>query len=265
LFSLTAVVTICGHLFCSHCLTQTLAHRRDQGCPICRGELDDEDFVPLPQVKRKIEALGLNAPRAAPRAPSPVPEPQPDNGEKTTWVSSTKINALMTKLGEIMAVQQGEKTIVFSQFTTMLDLLEHPLNLAGYQFVRYDGSMSLPAREDTLKKFRGDKTIRILLMSLKCGGLGLNLTVASRVFMMDCWWNPALEDQAIDRCHRIGQARDVKVIRLTIADTVEDRILKLQEGKKAIADGALGEGELKKMPRLTLNDLIYLFRGGKQE
>jgi len=180
------------------------------------------------------------------------------------WKSSTKINSLVAQLAKIMD-ETKEKVIIFSQFTTMLTLVEDPLSIAGYEYVRYDGQMSLLAKEEALGIFRGEPECRILLMSLKCGGLGLNLTVASRVMMLDPWWNPALEDQAVDRAHRLGQTNAVRVLRFTIANSVEDRILALQNQKRALADSALGEGGLTQMARLTLNDLVFLFKGGVRD
>jgi len=96
---------------------------------------------------------------------------------------------------------------------------------------------------------------------MKCGSLGLNLTCANHVILTDPWWNPALDNQAIDRVHRIGQTKDVHVHRIVVPNTVEDRIMGLQKAKQSIADGALGEGGASKLGRLGLNDLIFLFTG----
>ena len=179
------MVTLCGHVFCGGCMA-LVAKAADKSCPLCREDVNDDDFVPFVRVQEEIKKLGVKP--AKRDQEDIVAEPLP--ATKGTWVSSTKINQLMTNLGEVMSIPDGEKVIVFSQFTTMLDLVEQPLNLAGYPFVRYDGQMSLNAREDSLMTFRTDPNTRILLMSLKCGGLGLNLTVASRVFLLDIWWNP---------------------------------------------------------------------------
>ncbi|KAI9203791.1 SNF2 family N-terminal domain-containing protein [Polychytrium aggregatum] len=146
-------------------------------------------------------------------------------------VTSTKIEAMLDILKNTAKTHPGEKTIIFSQFTSMLDLIENALKENGFKYCRYDGQMNNQKREDSLRRIRERPEYTVMLISLKCGSLGLNLTVANRVLMMDIWWNPALEDQAIDRVHRIGQTRDVLVTRLTIVSTVEDRILKLQEKK----------------------------------
>ncbi|KAJ3071865.1 hypothetical protein HDU98_004671, partial [Podochytrium sp. JEL0797] len=177
----------------------------------------------------------------------------------TSYITSSKVTKMIEILREIEAEDETVKTIIFSQFTSMLDIIEEALYINGMSsFLRYDGSMSSNERSDAIDSFFDQEDIPIMLVSLKAGAVGLNLTRASRVIMMDVWWNPAVEDQAIDRVHRIGQTRDVKVYRLTIQNTIEDRILALQENKRAIAAGALGEGDLK-VGRLSLSDLRFLF------
>ncbi|KAF9305631.1 hypothetical protein BG003_001317, partial [Podila horticola] len=143
----------------------------------------------------------------------------------------------------------------------LLTLIEGPLRDQGIRYLRYDGSMSPNDRNDAVIKMNEDPRYSIMLIGLKCGSLGLNMTVANHVVMMDPWWNPAIENQAIDRVHRIGQRREVFVHRLCIPDTVEDRILALQKKKQALADGALGEGDVPKLPQLELQELMFLFRG----
>ncbi|EPY51093.1 ATP-dependent DNA helicase Rhp16b [Schizosaccharomyces cryophilus OY26] len=180
---------------------------------------------------------------------------------------------LSSKVKKILCILKGEgqhekegksiptgKTIIFSQFTTFLDILEPHLVAAKTKFVRYDGKMANPAREESLRILRDDNDVRVLLCSLKCGALGLNLTCASRVILSDVWWNPAIEDQAIDRVHRIGQTKDVFVYKLVVANSIEERIVALQEEKRLIAKGALGDSKLKvKSGKLTISDLLYLF------
>lgn len=111
-------------------------------------------------------------------------------------------------------------------------MIHRPLSDKGYKYLRYDGSMNIKQRANTVGKFFDDPEVKVLLVSTKCGSLGLNLTCANRVILMDVWWNPALENQAIDRVHRIGQSKPVEVHRIFINDTVEDRILTLQAKKQ---------------------------------
>jgi SNF2 family DNA or RNA helicase len=192
------------------------------------------------------------------------------NGEFESYISSTKTKQLADILKQIKKVDKRGKTAVFSQWTGLLDLAQKELKHCGIKCLRYDGSMNNADREAVLDEFSYSKEKNVLLISLKAGGVGLNLTSASNVVMLDLWWNPAVEDQAIDRVHRIGQKMAVKVYKLTVANTVEDRILTLQEQKRQIANGnlktdagMLGEGDFK-MPKLTLNDLRYLFQGTRR-
>lgn len=168
---------------------------------------------------------------------------------------STKIVYLLNILEK---ETPSHKVIVFSQFTTMLDLIEPFLNKTGYKFTRYDGSMNNDLREASLERLRNDKRTRVLLCSLKCGSLGLNLTAASRVVILEPFWNPFVEEQAIDRVHRINQTCDVVVYRLTIHSTVEERILDLQEAKRKLAKAAIEGGKAKM--NLDMKDILALFR-----
>ncbi|BAT73771.1 hypothetical protein LR48_Vigan01g064400 [Vigna angularis] len=154
----------------------------------------------------------------------------------------------------------GEKAIVFSQWTRMLDLLEECLKKSSINYRRLDGTMSVVARDKAVKDFNTLPEVSVIIMSLKAASLGLNLVVACHVLMLDLWWNPTTEDQAIDRAHRIGQTRPVTVLRLTVKDTVEDRILALQQKKRTMVASAFGEdGTGDRQSRLTVDDLKYLF------
>lgn len=174
---------------------------------------------------------------------------------KSEHAPSTKVRHLL----RILHRETPEhKTIVFSQFTTMLDLISPHLVASGLKFVRYDGSMRPDARESSLKSLREDPRCRVLLCSLKCGSLGLNLTAASTVVIVEPFWNPFVEEQAIDRVHRLNQTVDVKVFRLTIRNSVEERILELQEKKRELANAAIEGG--KGMGKLSMQDILGLFR-----
>ena len=167
-----------------------------------------------------------------------------------------------TKIRRVLRILHAEgakhKTIVFSQFTTMLDLIEPHLKSSNLRFARYDGSMRPDEREASLHSLRKDPKCRILLCSLKCGSLGLNLTAASRVVIVEPFWNPFVEEQAIDRVHRLNQTIDVKVYRLTVRNTVEARILDLQERKRELAQAAIEGG--KAVGKLSMQDILSLFR-----
>jgi SNF2 family DNA or RNA helicase len=151
--------------------------------------------------------------------------------------ASSKIERLVEALED--PVSDGHKALVFSQWTSLLDLVEPHLRDAGIRFSRLDGSTR--DRGAVVGEFQDDGGPPVLLVSLKAGGTGLNLTAADHVFLLDPWWNPAVEDQAADRTHRIGQKRPVIVYRMVTKDTVEEGILALQDRKRRIADVALGE------------------------
>ncbi|CDY33441.1 BnaC01g32840D [Brassica napus] len=143
-----------------------------------------------------------------------------------------------------------------SKIKAVLDILSRSLN--GIEFRRLDGTMSLAARDRAVKEFSNDPDIEVMLMSLKAGNLGLNMVAASHVILLDLWWNPSAEDQAIDRAHRIGQTRPVSVTRVTIKDTVEDRMLFLQEEKRRMVASAYGEDHGgSSATRLTVDDLKF--------
>ncbi|KAF8872465.1 SNF2 family N-terminal domain-containing protein [Infundibulicybe gibba] len=179
--------------------------------------------------------------------------------------SSAKIRMILKLLGDIGERSEGEeKTIIFSQFTSMLDLIEPFLQENNIKYVRYDGSMAPADREMSLDRIKKSNSIRVILISFKAGSTGLNLTACNNVILVDLWWNPALEDQAFDRSHRFGQTRDVNIFKLKIDGTVEDRILDLQEKKRELARAALSGDKIKNM-RLGMDDLLALFRPGGRD
>ncbi|MGC4118042.1 MAG: C-terminal helicase domain-containing protein [Myxococcales bacterium] len=166
--------------------------------------------------------------------------------------SSAKVEQLLELLEE--AASDGHKALVFSQWTSLLDLIEPKLNEAKVPFARLDGSTQ--DRAGVVARFQADDGPPVMLVSLKAGGAGLNLTAADHVFLVDPWWNPAVEDQAADRAHRIGQERPVMVHRLVALGTVEERILALQAEKRSIAEAALSGSD--RAASLTRDDLIAL-------
>ncbi len=167
--------------------------------------------------------------------------------------SSAKLDLLLETLEEVLA--EGHKALVFSQWTSMLDLVEPALRARGIPWLRLDGSTI--DRAGVVARFSAADGPPVFLLSLKAGGTGLNLTAADYVFHLDPWWNPAVEDQATDRAHRIGQDRPVVSCRLIAEDTVEERILVLQEHKRSLARAALDEEALARS--LTRDEILALF------
>ncbi|RBQ80303.1 hypothetical protein FVER53590_02223 [Fusarium verticillioides] len=177
---------------------------------------------------------------------------------RKTWEPAAKVTECMNLIKKIE--ETGEKTIIFSQWTLLLDLLQVAMShekMAKPE--RYDGSMSATLRNIAAQNFRERKDTKVMLVSLRAGNAGLNLTAASRVIIMDPFWNPYIEMQAVDRAYRIGQQQEVKVYRILTKETVEDRIVELQNKKKEMVEAALDETAGSKIGRLSINDLKTLF------
>jgi SNF2 family DNA or RNA helicase len=166
--------------------------------------------------------------------------------------TSSKLETLLEALET--AAEDGHRALVFSQWTSLLDLIGPRLDQAGIAHCRLDGSTR--DRAAVVETFQAEGGPPVMLVSLKAGGTGLNLTAADHVFLCDPWWNPAVEDQAADRAHRIGQERPVLIYRLVAADTVEERILELQSRKRAVGEAALGDAAA--AASLTRDDLLAL-------
>ncbi|KAI9255699.1 SNF2 family N-terminal domain-containing protein [Phascolomyces articulosus] len=184
--------------------------------------------------------------------------PHDKDDDSPLMTTSSKINKVLEILDETRLKYPREKTIIFSQFTSMLELIEEQLKRLGLKYCRYDGSMSNQVRERNLEALRSDNECTVMLISLKCGSLGLNLTAANHVILMDVWWNPAVEEQAIDRVHRIGQRLPVRVIRLVMDGTIEQKIIQLQQKKAYMVQSALGDGMLKNT-KLSMAEIRTLF------
>jgi len=177
-------------------------------------------------------------------------------GEEAEIPPSAKLTALMSMIGEI--VEEGHKILVFSQFVEMLTIVRKELEAANYVYEYIDGQVPAKDRLDRVNRFNEDESIPIFLISLKAGGTGLNLTGADYVIHYDPWWNPAVENQATDRAHRIGQTRHVFNYKLITRGTVEEKIIALQKKKKELAELVIG-GDESVAKELTKEDLEFLF------
>ncbi|KAJ6562842.1 SNF2 family DNA-dependent ATPase [Mycena vulgaris] len=175
---------------------------------------------------------------------------------------STKMLAMMQLLKEWDA--SGDKTICYSQWTSMLDLIEILFSRHGIRSLRFDGKMDRAQRDVVLATFKRSGGPKVILISTKCGSVGLNLVSANRIVNMDLSWNAAAEDQAYSRCHRIGQEKDVWVKRLVVENTIEERMLQLQDVKVGLADAALGEGTGGSLHKMSVKDIKLLFGMGPQ-
>ncbi|KAK1365977.1 putative SWI/SNF-related matrix-associated actin-dependent regulator of chromatin subfamily A member 3-like 1 [Heracleum sosnowskyi] len=229
------VITRCAHIYCKSCILKTLK-RAKPCCPLCRHKLSESDlFFPPPEVSNITE----------------VPSSS----------KSTKISALLKLLSASRDQDPATKSVVFSQFRKMLILLEEPLKKAGFKVLRLDGSMNAKKRAQVIKDFDvpAPDGPTVLLASLKASGTGVNLTVASRVYLLEPWWNPAVEKQAMDRVHRIGQTREVRIVRIIARNSIEERILELQEKKKRMASEAFDrKGGLRDQREIKIDDIRTL-------
>ncbi|KAG9233775.1 putative DNA repair protein rad-5 [Amylocarpus encephaloides] len=228
-------VTGCWHSACKKCLLDYIKHQTDKGeiprCFSCREPLNTRDIFEVvrdeghPESKIGLQRLGSN--------------------------SSAKIGELLGNLKALRKEGSGIKSVVFSQFTSFLSLIEPALTRAGLPFMRLDGSMAQKTRAAVLKEFASSKKGIVLLLSLRAGGVGLNLTMAKRVYMMDPWWSFAVEAQAIDRVHRMGQVDEVQVCRFIVKDSIEEKMLRIQDRKKFIASSlGMMSDEEKKLQRI---------------
>lgn len=214
-----AVLTPCAHRLCRECLLSSWRSATAGLCPVCRKSMSKQDLITAPTDSRFQIDVDKN------------------------WVESSKISALLQELEVLRS--SGAKSIVFSQWTAFLDLLQIPLSRNNFSFARLDGTLNLQQRERVIKEFSEDRGILVLLMSLKAGGVGINLTAASNAFVMDPWWNPAVEEQAVMRIHRIGQTKTVSIKRFIVKGTVEERMEAVQARKQRMISGALTDQEVR--------------------
>ena len=168
---------------------------------------------------------------------------------------SIKLEELAREITENIS---NHKALIFSQFLGMLALIKEKLHELGVKYEYFDGSTSAPDRETAIQNFQNDESVRVFLISLKAGGVGLNLTAADYVYIVDPWWNPAVEQQAIDRTHRIGQTKNIFAYRMICKDTIEDKIIQLQEKKRLLAKELIAD-DTTFVKSLTREDVEYLF------
>lgn len=216
------VITACAHAYDRGCIEQVI--ERQHKCPLCRANIEDTSTLVSPAIES-----GEDPETAAADPDSP----------------SSKIEAL-TKILTAQGQAAGTKTVVFSQWTSFLDLIEPHLERNGIPFVRIDGRMKSTKRDISTDTFTKDPECKVLLASLNVCSVGLNLAAANQAILADSWWAPAIEDQAVDRVYRLGQKRDTTVWRLVMENSIEDRVLAIQETKRKLMSDAFRETTRKK-------------------
>jgi len=250
------VIASCGHQFCRLCAIDFMESVQEGAstlCPSCDAPL----------------TINLDAHTShMPPGDEPGPSRQQNQRRNASFLSrinlekfqsSTKIEALREEIFNMLEVDPGAKAIVFSQFTSMLDLVGHRLEQTGVKCVKLSGSMTLKAREKVISAFSNDPDVTVFLMSLKAGGVALNLTAASCCFLLDSWWNPACEWQALDRIHRLGQYKPMRCVKFVIKNSIEERIVKLQEKKRLVFEATVGR-DSEALGKLTEDDMKFLFK-----
>ncbi|KAF8858265.1 hypothetical protein BDZ45DRAFT_674055 [Acephala macrosclerotiorum] len=208
------VITACKHVFGQECIEKTIGLQHK--CPMCRAELPDNDCLVHPALEEKEEV------------------------EIDIETKSSKTEALMS----ILTASRRDplsKVVIFSQWTSFLNIIQAQVEEAGMKFARIDGSMLAPARDAAMTSLETDPDCRILLASLSVCSVGLNLVAADTVILADSWWAPAIEDQAVDRVHRLGQTRPCTVWRLIMEDSIEERALSIQAEKRLLVGKAFQE------------------------
>ena len=168
---------------------------------------------------------------------------------------SIKLEELAGRSQKISAIT---KHWCFRSSSACLHLIRERLKELDVKYEYFDGSTSAPDREKAIQRFQNDEKCRVFLISLKAGGVGLNFTAADYVYIVDPWWNPAVEQQAIDRTHRIGQTKNIFAYRMICKDTIEDKIIQLQEKKRALAKELIADDNAF-VKALTREDVEYLF------
>ena len=177
-------------------------------------------------------------------------------GAESNEPHSVKLDELSSQLKTVIG--ENHKVLIFSQFLGMLSLIKQKLKEENIKFEYFDGSSTTTQRQQAIKSFQEDEEVRVFVISLKAGGMGLNLTAADYVYLMDPWWNPAVEQQAIDRTHRIGQKKNIFAYRYICKDTVEEKIMKLKEKKQALVKDIISD-DTKFVKNLSREDIEYLF------
>jgi len=293
-----SIHTPCAHMFCKNCLldefreqivrsnkkkptsqiklTSTSTQSSVEGglCPVCNEYVKVSTLI---QIKEKDGEMTSNFFNQSPDKKPKAVALEKDTARETLELAlnygatSSKLDAILNELDEVWKQDKGSKVLVYSQYLGFLDIIGEALKARGVACYRIDGKMSLNERVSMIRSFnksctkpkRGQDIERgsVCLGSMKAAGVGLNLVAASSVFIVDPWWNAAVEDQCVNRIHRIGQkAKVVRVRKFVVTDSVEEKIVNLQRKKKGMANEILserGDGQLATKP--TLEDFKLIF------
>lgn len=222
--AVSCVTTKCGHAFCYECLLTRFRDAEDGDheaaripCPVCE--------VPVSSSVLKKKVL--------------TPQQRLLTFKSREFEMSTKLRMLKESVEAMLSGSPTDKMVVFSHFTSFLDVMGMLFDRLNIPYARLDGTMPLTARNSVIKSFQSSDAVRVLIASKTATGVGLNLTAANHVIIIDPWWNPAIEEQAVHRCHRIGQRKPVHVSRFVISDTIEHYCFEIARKKKEFGDAIL--------------------------
>ncbi|KAI1367904.1 SNF2 family N-terminal domain-containing protein [Xylaria arbuscula] len=230
------IITACKHRFGKTCILDAL--KRQKRCPMCRQELTEDDLL----------------------APRSLDVETPTGADLDSERRSSKTDQLEA-LVEKHLQNPGSKIVIFSQWTSFLDIIEALFIEKSIKCVRLEGKMNIKQRDEAVSKLNNDPETRIMLASLHAAGVGVNLTAADTVILTDCWWAPAIEDQAVDRVHRIGQKRPVTVYKLLVEGSVEYRVLDIQSDKRKLVALAFQDEDYIRKEEGAVADIRHLLYG----
>lgn len=223
--AVSAVATKCNHVFCHECLLLRFREAVDGDevaaripCPTCSQSISFNSCFKR-TVMSSSERIALY--------------------KKHDFELSTKLRMVLRAIHEMQKKYLGDKMIIFSQFTSFMDVISVALDRYNIAYLRIDGTMTLTSRNSVIRQFQSSDSVRIVLASKTATGVGLNLTAANHVIVVDPWWNPAIEEQAVHRCYRIGQKKPVHVTRFIISDTIEQYCYEICQRKKEFGDAVL--------------------------
>lgn len=253
-------VTDCGHIYCKECLSNLTyaAAKIDQDEVAC---LECGHIFKGSESCKGITELDMGD-GLTPTSQSPQKKRDPN--EDVQWINldgrvlpSSKTAAVQAQIEKWLKDDPEKKIIIFSQFHLMMKILGLICTNQGWKSCTYDGRMSHAERDKSLQSFRDDPKVKILIASLKCGGIGLNLTVASRVICVDLWWNDSVEQQAFCRVYRIGQESETFITRFVVKNTVDEKLEEMQNVKSKAIGAAIDDSKM--LEQLTLEELMRLF------
>lgn len=279
--------TSCFHVYCKECLSAMDFERRERGeektaCLECGAHFEETSSCSglkelgfnSPDVARKVEKAKAKRSKKQPAMArrgsltnsdgdeEEDPDPEDWIDMKGVVLPSAKLTATKAAILNWQAENPREKIIIYTQFLNLCKILGKMCETEGWGYVHFNGKMTLEARDKAIAKFRDDRRVSIMICSLKAGGIGLNLTMASKVIILDLWFNSAVEAQAYCRAFRIGQEKKVEVMRFVVKDSIDEDLVQMQDRKDGEITGAIGPDSLNK--RATIQQLLELFGNVKE-